>query len=72
MKDRLAFEIEDRLLKVKECLKIVPVAPSTWWAGVKDGRFPQPVRIGASTFWRHSDIMKVVSGTYRNSDQMMG
>jgi prophage regulatory protein len=62
MKDGLAFEIEYRLLKVKECLKIVPVSASNWWAGVKDGRFPQPIKIGGNTFWRYSDVMKVVQG----------
>jgi predicted DNA-binding transcriptional regulator AlpA len=35
----------------------VPVAKSTWWAGVKDGRFPQPVKISPRvTAWRVSDI----------------
>jgi prophage regulatory protein len=57
LKDGLVFEIEDRLLKVSDCLKIIPVPPSTWWAGVKSGRFPQPVKSGGNTFWRYSDVM---------------
>jgi len=24
----------------------IPVSKSTWWAGVKDGRFPKPVKLG--------------------------
>lgn len=63
MKERTVFEIEDRLLKIGDCLKIIPVARSTWWAGVKDGRFPKPVKIGKNTFWRYSDLMNIVSGT---------
>ena len=62
MNEAHTFQADDRLLKIKDCLTIIPVAPSTWWAGVKDGRFPQPVKIGASTFWRYSDVMKCVSG----------
>lgn len=35
----------------------IPVSKSTWWAGVKDGRFPQPVRLGSRvTAWRVEDI----------------
>lgn len=37
---------------------IIPVARSTWWAGVKSGRYPQPVRsLGRRiTVWRVEDI----------------
>ena len=36
---------------------IIPVSKSTWWAGVRDGRFPRPVKIGPnSTAWRTRDI----------------
>ena len=37
---------------------IIPVSKSTWWAGVKSGRFPQPVKtLGERiTAWRVEDI----------------
>lgn len=36
---------------------IVPVGRSSWWAGVKDGRYPKPVKIGPrTTAWRVEDI----------------
>lgn len=38
---------------------IFPVAASTWWAGVKDGRYPKPVKHGRATFWRASDIREL-------------
>jgi hypothetical protein len=25
---------------------IIPVSKSTWWDGVKSGRFPQPIKLG--------------------------
>lgn len=28
---------------------IIPVSKSTWWAGVKSGRFPSPVKLGPRT-----------------------
>lgn len=35
----------------------IPVSKSTWWAGVKDGRFPKPVKLGERiTVWRVDDI----------------
>jgi len=64
MKEGLNFELEDRLLKIDECRQIIPVACSTWWKGIKDGHFPKPVKIGGNTFWRYSDIMKVVQGVW--------
>ena len=36
---------QDRLLKLSEVLKLVPVSKSTWWEGVRTGRFPQPVKL---------------------------
>lgn len=36
---------------------IVPVSKSTWWAGIKDGRFPAPLKLSPGvTVWRSSDI----------------
>jgi len=37
---------------------IIPVSKSTWWAGVKSGRYPQPTRAlgGRITAWRAADI----------------
>lgn len=32
---------------------IIPVSKSTWWAGVKTGRFPKPIKIAPRiTVWR--------------------
>lgn len=41
---------------------IIPVSKSTWWAGVKDGRYPQPVRtLGVRiTAWRVEDIRTLI------------
>ncbi len=39
----------------------IPVGRSTWWAGVKDGRFPKPVKLGARiTAWRVEDIRALI------------
>jgi predicted DNA-binding transcriptional regulator AlpA len=37
---------------------LVPVSRSTWWAGVKAGRYPKPVKLGPrTTAWRVRDIV---------------
>ncbi len=39
----------------------IPVSKSTWWAGVKDGRFPKPMKLGARvTVWRIEDINDLI------------
>jgi predicted DNA-binding transcriptional regulator AlpA len=42
---------------------LLPVSRATFYARVKSGQFPQPVRIGGlrSSFWRASDILKLIS-----------
>ena len=40
---------------------LIPVKKSTWWAGVKDGRFPKPVKLGPrTTAWRVEDIRDLI------------
>ena len=35
----------------------IPVSKSTWWQGVKDGRFPQSYKLGPRmTVWKAEDI----------------
>lgn len=42
---------------------IIPVSSSSWWSGVKTGRYPSPVRLGPrTTAWRASDIRRLVEG----------
>ncbi len=43
---------------------IIPVSKSTWWAGVKSGRFPKPVKLGPhTTGWRIEDIRALIERT---------
>lgn len=43
---------------------IIPVSKSTWWAGVKSGRYPPPSRaLGERiTAWRVEDILALIAG----------
>lgn len=40
---------------------LIPVSRSTWWAGVKNGRFPRPVKLSERcTAWRVEDIRALI------------
>lgn len=42
---------------------IIPLSKSTWWKGVADGRFPNPVKLSMRcTAWRVEDIRALVEG----------
>lgn len=39
----------------------IPISKSTWWAGVRDGRFPKPTKLGSRiTVWRVEDIRDLI------------
>ena len=49
-----------KFLRLKEVLEIIPVSKSTWWAGIKTGRFPKPVKLSDRvTVWKLQDIEKI-------------
>ena len=40
---------------------IIPISKASWWAGVKEGRFPAPVKLGPrTTAWRIEDIRRLI------------
>ncbi len=42
-------------------LAIIPVGKSTWWNGVRDGRFPKPIKLTPRcTAWRAEDIHALI------------
>lgn len=41
---------------------VIPVSRSTWWEGVRSGRFPKPVKLGPRvTAWRVEDIRALIA-----------
>lgn len=52
---------ETGFLRLSGVLALIPVSKSTWWAGVKSGRFPKPVKLGKRiTAWRAEDIRALI------------
>ena len=43
-------------------LMIFPFGKTTWWKGIKEGRFPAPVKLGPrTTAWRVEDIRALIA-----------
>lgn len=52
----------DALLRLREVLALVPVSPSTWWLGVREGRFPAGLKLGARcTAWPAATIRELLA-----------
>lgn len=59
IKENLLPEIG--FIRIKEVLKIFPIGKSTWWDGVKKGKFPKPVKLGERiTAWKVDDIRDLI------------
>jgi len=52
---------ETGFLRLPQVLSIIPLGKTSWWKGVKSGRFPQPVKLSERcTAWRAEDIRELV------------
>jgi predicted DNA-binding transcriptional regulator AlpA len=48
-------------VRMKDILVVFPVSSSNWWAGVKSGRYPQPIKLSKrTTAWRVEDIRELI------------
>ncbi len=52
---------ETGFIRLPDVLRVFPVGRSTWWAGVKEKKYPQPVKLGPRvTAWRVEDIRALI------------
>jgi predicted DNA-binding transcriptional regulator AlpA len=43
-------------------LPIIPIGKSSWWAGVRSGIYPQPLKLSPQvTVWRIDDIKALIA-----------
>ena len=51
----------EKLLRLSTVLARVPISRSAWYQGVKDGKFPPPIKLGPKTSaWRESDVNRLI------------
>jgi len=49
-------------VRLPQVLSCIPVSRSTWWAGVKSGKYPQPIKLGENTTaWKAEDIHTLIT-----------
>ena len=60
-----------RLLRLKQIIgdpranppiePIIPISKSSWWNGVRKGKYPKPVNLGENTtVWHEDDIRELI------------
>ena len=59
----------DRLIRLPEIIGnkktgekgLLSIGATSWWLGVRSGRFPQPIKLGPrTTAWRESDVLALM------------
>jgi prophage regulatory protein len=60
----------ERLLRIKHIVgdkrngipPLIPISKSSWWAGVAEGKFPTPIKLGArTTCWRETEVLALIA-----------
>lgn len=60
---------ESGFVRLPQILDVFPVSRSSWWSGVKSGRYPQSVKLGArTTAWRADDIRNLIESIQSSGD----
>ena len=53
---------ETGFLRLPDVLKAFPVSRSSWWEGVRSGKYPKPVKLGPNTTaWRLEDVRVLIA-----------
>jgi prophage regulatory protein len=52
---------ETGFLRLTQVLSVIPIGKTSWWEGVKAGRFPKPIKLTPRcTAWRVDDIRELI------------
>ena len=52
---------ETGFIRLSEVLALFPIGKSSWWEGVREGRYPRPYKLGPhTTAWRVEDIRDLI------------
>lgn len=53
---------EDKFIRLPQVLDIFTVSKSTWWAGIKAGKYPRPLKLGPRMVaWSAASIWALVA-----------
>ena len=53
---------ETGFVRLSTVLRVIPVSRSSWWQGVKSGKYPAAIKISANTTaWKAEDIRDLIA-----------
>lgn len=51
-------------VRLPQILAVIPISKSSWWAGIKAGKYPKQIKLGPKTsVWKAEDIWLLISST---------
>ncbi|HOY69561.1 MAG TPA: AlpA family phage regulatory protein [Methylotenera sp.] len=57
-------------IRLPQILAVIPVGKSTWWARVKSGAYPSPIKLGVNTtVWKAEDIHALIAKLANGDNQ---
>jgi len=62
MKNKVLYELpQEGFVRLPVILKVLSIGKTTWWCGVREGKFPKGIRIGKRTArWNVKDIRDLI------------
>lgn len=52
---------ETGFVRLSQIMEVIPLGKTSWWAGVKSGRFPKPIKLSERcTAWKAEDIRDLI------------
>lgn len=53
---------EQGFVRLPQILRLIPIGRSTWWAGIRAGKYPAPIKLGPKvSAWRVEDIRQLLA-----------
>ena len=47
-------------VRLSTILTVIPISKSSWWAGIKTGKYPPSYKLGRCTMWKAEDINQLI------------
>lgn len=61
---------KEGFVRLPQILSVIPISKSQFWLGVKNGRFPQSIKLGTkTTVWRVEDIRAFIARLSQQAEQ---
>lgn len=60
-RENAPFIPSEGFMRLRQVLAVFPISRSAWYVGIREGRYPAPVKLGPkASAWRASDIRALI------------